>query len=57
MDLYLVGMHTGMVLDGIKPCAEGYDLWSYRYLNCRSTFQMVEERKQKQKPIDSERLV
>jgi hypothetical protein len=57
MDLYLVGMHTGMVLDGIKPCAEGYDLWSYRYLNCRSTFQMVEERKQKQKSIDSERLV
>lgn len=38
---------TGMILDGITPCAEGYDLWSYRCLICGSTFNMVEARRKK----------
>jgi hypothetical protein len=33
---------AGMALNGITRCAEGYDLWSYRCLACRTNFLMVE---------------
>ena len=33
-----------MVLATVKPCAERYDLWSYRCMGCSVTFQMVEPR-------------
>jgi hypothetical protein len=33
-----------MVLSGITPCAEGYDMWSYRCLKCSDAFEMVEVR-------------
>jgi predicted nucleic acid-binding Zn ribbon protein len=36
--------HTGMVLCGIEPCADGYDMWSYRCANCGGTFTMVAAR-------------
>jgi len=36
--------HTAMVLSGIVPCAEGYDMWSYRCPNCSETFIMVAAR-------------
>ena len=38
---------TGMILNGITPCAEGYDLWSYRCLICGNTFKMIETRRKK----------
>jgi hypothetical protein len=34
--------HTGMVLHGIIPCAERYDIRLYGCLNCNLTLHMVE---------------
>jgi hypothetical protein len=36
--------NAAMVHNGITPCAEGYDMWSYRCLTCRDAFDMVEMR-------------
>ena len=33
-----------MALSGIVPCADGYDMWSYRCANCGGTFTMVAAR-------------
>jgi DNA-directed RNA polymerase subunit RPC12/RpoP len=33
-----------MALGGIVPCADGYDMWSYRCANCGGTFAMVAAR-------------
>jgi hypothetical protein len=33
-----------MVLETVRPCAERYDLWSYRCIGCSVTFLMVEAR-------------
>ena len=38
---------AGMVLYGIAPYTEGYDLWSYRCLICKSAFNIVEARQRK----------
>jgi hypothetical protein len=36
--------HAGMVRSGIVPCAEGYEIRSYRCANCGGTFHMVAAR-------------
>ena len=48
---------TPMVLHGVTPCAEGYDMWCYSCLDCRSAVNIVEARTAYSASISERRLV
>ncbi len=46
-----------MVLHGVAPCAESYDIWSYGCPRCGGTFDMVEARTGEPAPFADKRAV
>jgi hypothetical protein len=49
--------NAAMSLNGITPCAEGYDMWSYRCSKCSETLIMVEARTPSSAAVSERRLV
>jgi len=48
---------AAMSLNGIARCAEGYDMWSYRCLECSDVFNMVEAQTASSAAVSERRLV
>jgi hypothetical protein len=48
---------AAMSLNGITPCAEGYDMWSYRCSRCSETLIMVGPRTASSAAVSERRLV
>jgi hypothetical protein len=46
-----------MVLQGVTPCAEGYDMWRYRCPDCRGVVNMVDARTADSASISERRRV
>jgi len=49
--------NAAMTLSGITPCAEGYDMWSYRCSTCSEALIMVEARTPASAAVSERRLV
>jgi len=47
---------NGMTLQQIRPCAENYDMLSYRCADCASLFIMVEPRLENRTGVDERRV-
>jgi hypothetical protein len=46
-----------MTLNGVTPCAEDYDMWSYRCFKCSDVFNMVKARTPSSAAVSERRLV
>jgi PilZ domain len=46
-----------MAVDGVVPCAEGYDMWSYSCPTCKFRLRMVEARAASNSAVPERRLV
>jgi hypothetical protein len=49
--------NAAMSLNGITPCAEGYDMWSYRCFTCSDVLNMVEARTPSSAAVSERRRV